>query len=99
MTQEKLAEKANLHPVYISQVERAVRAVTIDALMRIANRDMKLHSILFGGSGFPTKPCVSPQVFHGSMRLAGLGRVVNTARGVEPSWQCSKPGSLKPGAS
>ncbi len=36
MTQEKLAEKANLHPVYISQVERAERAITIDALMRIA---------------------------------------------------------------
>ena len=36
MTQEKLAEKANLHPVYISQVERAERAVTIDALLRIS---------------------------------------------------------------
>src|SRR5664279_2397095 len=34
-------------------------------------RDMKLHSILLGGTGFLTKPCVSPQVFHGSMRLAG----------------------------
>jgi transcriptional regulator with XRE-family HTH domain len=36
MTQEKLAERASLHPVYISQVERADRAVTIDALLRIA---------------------------------------------------------------
>jgi transcriptional regulator with XRE-family HTH domain len=35
-SQEKLAEKADLHPVYISQVERAERAVTIDALLRIA---------------------------------------------------------------
>ena len=35
MTQEELAEKANLHPVYISQVERADRAVTIDALLKI----------------------------------------------------------------
>ncbi|MGA2178314.1 MAG: helix-turn-helix transcriptional regulator [Verrucomicrobiota bacterium] len=35
MTQEKLAEKANLHPVYISQVERADRAITIDALLKI----------------------------------------------------------------
>ena len=34
-TQEKLAEKANLHPVYISQVERADRAITIDSLLRI----------------------------------------------------------------
>ena len=29
----------------------------------------------------------------------GLGRVATTARGVEPSGQCSKPGSLRPGAS
>jgi transcriptional regulator with XRE-family HTH domain len=35
MTQEKLAEKADLHPVYISQVERADRAVTIDTLLQI----------------------------------------------------------------
>jgi transcriptional regulator with XRE-family HTH domain len=35
ITQERLAEKAGLHPVYISQVERADRAVTIDALLRI----------------------------------------------------------------
>ena len=58
---------------------------------------MKLHSILLGGTGFLTKPCVSPQVFHGSMRLSGSGRVATTARGVEPSRKCSKPGSLKPG--
>lgn len=35
MTQEKLAEKANLHPVYISQVEGAKRAITIDSLLKI----------------------------------------------------------------
>jgi transcriptional regulator with XRE-family HTH domain len=35
LTQEKLAEKADLHPVYISQVERADRAVTIDTLLKI----------------------------------------------------------------
>jgi hypothetical protein len=33
--------------------------------------DMKLQSILLGWIGILTKPCVSPQVFHGSMRLAG----------------------------
>jgi len=60
-------------------------------------RDMKLHSTLLGWIGFLTKPCVSPQVFHGSMRLSGGGRVAITARGVEPSRKCSKPGSLKPG--
>ncbi len=34
-SQEKLAEKADLHSVYISQVERAERAITIDSLLRI----------------------------------------------------------------
>jgi len=62
-------------------------------------RDMKLHSILLGWTGFLTKPCVSPQVFHGSTRLAGSGWVAITARGVEPSRKCIKPGSLKPGES
>ena len=35
MTQEQLAEKAGLHPVYISQVERADRAITIDSLLKV----------------------------------------------------------------
>jgi hypothetical protein len=58
---------------------------------------MKLHSILFGWTEVLTKPCVSPQVFHGGMRLAGWGPWTPTARGVEPSRQCSQPGSLKAG--
>ena len=66
-------------------------------LTTVVSRDMKLHSILLGWTGFLTKPCVSPQVFHGSTRLSGGGRVAMTARGVEPSRKCSKPGSLKPG--
>ena len=36
MTQEQLAEEADLHPVYISQIERADRAVTIETLLRLA---------------------------------------------------------------
>lgn len=36
MSQEKLAEKADLHPVYISAVERGVKTISMDALMRIA---------------------------------------------------------------
>ena len=36
MSQEKLAEKANLHPVYFGQVERGEQTVSIYALMRIA---------------------------------------------------------------
>jgi transcriptional regulator with XRE-family HTH domain len=35
LSQEKLAEKADLHPVYISQVECADRAITIDSLLKI----------------------------------------------------------------
>ena len=36
LSQEKLAEKADLHPVYISTVERGVKTISVDALMRIA---------------------------------------------------------------
>jgi hypothetical protein len=71
--------------------------VVIAATQLVVGRDMKLHSILLGWTGFLTKSCVSPQVFHGSMRLPGGGRVATTVRGVEPSRKCSKPGSLKPG--
>jgi hypothetical protein len=46
---------------------------------------MKLHSVLPGWTQVLTKPCVSPQVFHGSMRLSGWSRVVPTDRGVKPS--------------
>jgi XRE family transcriptional regulator, regulator of sulfur utilization len=35
-SQEKLAEKAELHPVYVSAVERGVKTISVDALMRIA---------------------------------------------------------------
>lgn len=47
MTQEELAEKANLHPVYISQVERADRAVTIDTLLKITKAlGVKLRDVV-----------------------------------------------------
>jgi transcriptional regulator with XRE-family HTH domain len=47
LTQEKLAEKADLHPVYISQVERADRAITIDALLRITKAlKIKLRNVV-----------------------------------------------------
>lgn len=36
LSQEKLAEKAELHPVYISTVERGAKTISVDALMRIA---------------------------------------------------------------
>lgn len=36
LTQEKLAEKAELHPVYISALERGVETASLDTLARIA---------------------------------------------------------------
>jgi len=36
MSQEALAEKADLHPVYIGELERGEEAASVFALMRIA---------------------------------------------------------------
>lgn len=36
LTQEKLAEHADLHPKYIGEVERGEKNISIDALLRIA---------------------------------------------------------------
>jgi transcriptional regulator with XRE-family HTH domain len=36
MSREKLAEKADLHPVYFGQVERGEQAVSVHALVQIA---------------------------------------------------------------
>lgn len=36
LSQEKLAEKADLHPVYFGQVERGEQTASVHALMRIA---------------------------------------------------------------
>jgi len=55
------------------------------ALSLAVTCDMKLHSILLGWTKVLTKSCVSPQVFHGSMRLTGCGREATTVRGVKPS--------------
>ena len=35
-TQEKLAEKADFHPVYIGELERGEQTASVAALMRIA---------------------------------------------------------------
>ena len=35
-SQEKLAEKADLHPNYIGEVERGEKTISVDALLRIA---------------------------------------------------------------
>ena len=36
LTIEKLAEKADLNPVYLGQIERGLKVPTIDALQRIS---------------------------------------------------------------
>ena len=53
-------------------------------LMGTVSCDMKLHSVLLGGA-IQTKPCVCPQVLHGSMHLMGCPEVGATVRGMKPS--------------
>jgi len=36
LSQERLAERADLHPVYIGQVERGQKAVSVEALWKIS---------------------------------------------------------------
>ena len=36
LTQEKLAERADLHPNYVGEVERGEKTISVDALLRIA---------------------------------------------------------------
>jgi XRE family transcriptional regulator, regulator of sulfur utilization len=49
LSQEKLAEKADLHPVYIGSVERGEENVSIDSLMRIAKAlKVTLHDLVTG---------------------------------------------------
>jgi transcriptional regulator with XRE-family HTH domain len=36
LTQEKLAEKADLHPVYVGDLERGEESASVEALIRVA---------------------------------------------------------------
>ena len=46
-SQEKLAEKAELHPVYISAVERGVKNISMDALVRITKAlDVRVRDLV-----------------------------------------------------
>jgi transcriptional regulator with XRE-family HTH domain len=49
LSQERLAEKAELHPVYISQVERGQKAVSIEALWKLSRALRVSLSALFRG--------------------------------------------------
>ncbi|MBZ4373192.1 helix-turn-helix transcriptional regulator [Corallococcus sp. AS-1-6] len=47
MTQEQLGELADLHPTYISSVERAERNVSIDTMEKLARAlDLSLSALL-----------------------------------------------------
>ena len=47
LSQEKLAEKAELHPKYLSEVERGQKTISMDALMRITKAlKVRLHELV-----------------------------------------------------
>ena len=48
-SQEALAEKADLHPVYISQVERGQKAVSVEALWKLSRALRVPMAVFFRG--------------------------------------------------
>ncbi|HEV2211026.1 MAG TPA: helix-turn-helix transcriptional regulator, partial [Verrucomicrobiae bacterium] len=42
LTQEQLAEKVDLNPVYMGQIERGYKVPTVDVLLRLS-KAMKVH--------------------------------------------------------
>ncbi len=47
MSQEKLAELSNLHPTYISEIERAKRNIGLEAVYKLAKAlDMSVSTLL-----------------------------------------------------
>jgi len=64
---------------------RAIRRAKRHALNAVVRCDMQLQSVLLGWMRVLTKPCVCPQVLHGSMRLMGGPEVGATVRGMKPS--------------
>jgi len=49
LSQEALAEKADLHPVYISQVERGQKAVSVAALWKLSRALRVPMAVFFRG--------------------------------------------------
>jgi hypothetical protein len=58
---------------------------------------MKLHSVLPGWMKILTRPCVCPQVLHGSMRLMGGDREVTTVRGMKLPGNVANLAASRPG--
>ena len=47
LTQEKLAEKVELNPVYMGQIERGYKVPTVDVLLRVAKAlNVRLRDIV-----------------------------------------------------
>ena len=47
LSQEKLAEKADLHPVYIGKIERGEQWISLHALLRIAKAlDVRVRDLV-----------------------------------------------------
>ena len=47
LTQEKLAERVDLNPVYLGQIERGYKVPTVDVLLRIAKAlNVRLRDIV-----------------------------------------------------
>ena len=47
LTQEKLAERVDLNPVYLGQIERGYKVPTVDVLLRIARAlNVRLRDIV-----------------------------------------------------
>lgn len=47
LSQEKLAELADLHPNYVGEVERGEKTISIDALVRLAKAlDVRLRDLV-----------------------------------------------------
>ena len=54
-SQEKLAQSAELHPTYISMLERGVRNPTLDVAARIAKAlDLPLPKLIQKAENYPT---------------------------------------------
>lgn len=56
LTQEQLAERAGLHPVYLSAIERGVKCVSLPTLERITKALDISFSELFAGIENYTEP-------------------------------------------
>jgi transcriptional regulator with XRE-family HTH domain len=49
MSQKKLGEKATLHPVYVSHVERGTKAASVETIWKISKALRVAMSTLFRG--------------------------------------------------